>query len=628
MSDAPQATYEFGEFRLDRAEKRLLRDGKVVALAPKAFDTLLLLVENHGRLVSKEELLKALWPDTVVEEVGLAHNVSHLRKVLRDAAEDPKFIETVPKRGYRFIAPLRLPDHAASAAIRPRTASGTRHRRFGLVAIVTAGVLVLVAATGAFLYWRTGVGAGEDAAVIRSVAVLPLKNLSGDQDQEYFADGITDALITDLAQLGSLRVISRTSVMQFKDSRETLPQIGHDLHVDAVVEGTVARGENRVRVTAQLIEARSDRHLWAKTYEHDLRDVLALQDEIARDIAERIQVRLTPRERSLLTQVRAADPEAHDAYLRGRYWWHKATTEAEWRSLDYFQRAVAKDPGYALGYAGIADSFIALGHHSQLPAPEAFSKATEAATKALEIDPALAEAHTSLGLLKFSNDWDWAGAEKEFKQALALNPNYATAHHWYAHYLTAMGRLEQAVKELEQARDIDPYSIFIHKFLAQALYYNRRYDDSLREYLRGMELFPTRWEFYDGIAEVYEQKKMFAEAYAIHQRSLPLTHDSQTAPALAEAYQHSGYRGWLLEKLQLVEHAPELELAPLYPAHLYAVLNDEAHTMAYLERAYGQRNPWLLFLQVDPALDFLHSSPGYHDLVRRLGLPPASSAAN
>ena len=451
--------------------------------------------------------------------------------------------------------------------------------------------------------------------------MLPLENLSGDKEQDYFADGITDALITDLAQVGSLRVISRTSAMQFKGSKETLPQIGGHLKVDAVVEGTVARAESRVRVTAQLVETRSDRHLWARSYERDLHDVLALQDEVARDIAEQIRIELTPKERTLLTQAHAVDPEALDLYLRGRYWWHKATPEGEWRGLDYFQKAIARDPTYALAYAGVADSFVRLGHHGQLPAKEALPKAKEAAIKALDLDPSIAEAHTSLAIVEFSSDWDWSGAEREFRQAVALNPNYATGHHWYSHYLTAMGRFNEAVKELQQAHDLDPLSLPINKFLGDALYYARRYDDALGQYRRSLEVFPDRWELYEGITTVYEQKNMFAEAFATHQKSLALTYDTQTANALAEAYQRSGYRGWLLKKIQLVEHAPELDLAPLYFAHLYAVLNDEAHTMSYLERAYDQRSPWLLYVQVDPAMDFMHSSPRFRDLVRRIGLP-------
>jgi TolB-like protein/DNA-binding winged helix-turn-helix (wHTH) protein len=632
MRNAPRAAYEFGRFTLIATEERLLCDGNVVPLAPKVFDTLLLLVEKHGQLVQKEELLKVLWPDTVVEEVGLAHNVSQLRRVLGDSAEDPKFIETLPKRGYRFIAAVRALDEPA-ARHASLLASGMASSAVRIAAwsrpaiVVTLAVLGLVAATSAYLYLpRTGPRAVGAPLEIHSLVVLPLENLSGDKEQQYFADGITDALTTDLAQVGSLRVISRTSAMQFKGSRQTLPQIGDELKVDAVVEGTVARDEARVRVTAQLIEARSDRHLWARTYERNLKDVLALQDEIAQDIAEQIRIKLTPRERSLLTQVHAVDPEAHDAYLKGRYWWSKRTAEGEWKGLDYFQKAVARDPTYALAYAGVADSFVVLGFHGRLPPSEALSKGKDAAIKAVELDPSLAEAHTTLAMVKFSDDWDWSGAEQEFKQALALNPNYATAHHWYSHYLVAIGRLDEAVNELERARELDPFSVPINAFLGQALYYARRYDDALRQFRRGLEMYPDRVEFYEGIAGVYEQKRMFAETFAVRQQSLRLTNDTQTASALDQAYRRSGYEGYLRQKAQILEQAPQLDmLAVLFLAHLYALLGDEAHAMLCLERAYNERNPWLLNVQVDPAMDFMRSSPRFRDLVRRIGLPQSPS---
>jgi TolB-like protein/lipoprotein NlpI len=557
MASDPQVAYEFAQFTLLPTEKRLLCEGKAVPLAPKVFDTLVLLVENQGRLIQKEELLKTLWPNSVVEEVALAHNVSQLRKALGDPVENPRFIETVPKRGYR---------------------------------------------------------------------VLPLENLSGDKEQEYFAEGITDALTTELAQIGSLRVISRTSATQFKGSRESLPQIGRDLKVDALVEGTVARAQGRVRVTAQLIAASSDHHLWARTYERDVKDVLALQDEVARDIAAEIRIKLTSKERGLLTQVHAVDPEAHDAYLRGRYWWSKRDAEGEWKGLEYFQQAIAKDPNYALAYAGVADSYIMLGHHGGLTPKEALPKARQAAHKALELDPSLAEAHASLAIVKLSSDWDWPGAESEFKQAIALNPNYATAHHWYSHHLLAMGRFDEAVSELDRARDLDPYSIPINNFLGITLYSARRYDDALRQFRRGLEMHPDRVEFYDGIADVYEQRKMFAEAFAWRRRLLSVSKEPQMAQ-LEEAYQRSGYRGYLSKRIDLLEQGGKFEdlFTGLLVAHMYALLGDEGHVMSYLERAYDERNPWILYLQVDPVMDPLRTSPRFRDLIRRIGLPPLSN---
>jgi TolB-like protein/Tfp pilus assembly protein PilF len=425
-----------------------------------------------------------------------------------------------------------------------------------------------------------GPAAEAATSVAASLVVLPLENLSGDKEQEYFADGITDALTTDLAQIGSLPVISRTSAMHFKGSKETLRQIGRDLQVDAVVEGTVVRGEHRVRITAQLVEASTDHHLWARTYERDLKDVLALQDEIAQDITERIRVKLTPKERSLLMQVHTVDPEAYDDSSRGWYWWNQFTPEGVSKALNNFQKAIAKDPSYALAYAGLADSYFLLGLGGD---KEAFSKAREAAVKAVALDPSLAEAHTSLAMVKFFVDWDWSGAEAEYKQATDLNPNSATAHFKYSSYLVAMGRLDEAMKEIERARDLDPFSPVTTWWLGQVLYHARRYDDALRQNQLGLEMHPDQPNFYVAMADVYEQKKMFAEAFAARQHVLSLFKDPNVT-ALGEAYKRSGYRGYLSK-----EAATLGAVNPAYAAHIYALLNDEPRAITALEVGYNQR---------------------------------------
>jgi TolB-like protein/Tfp pilus assembly protein PilF len=487
-----------------------------------------------------------------------------------------------------------------------------------------AAVLVLAVGTTGYVYFpRTGPKAAGVLPAIHSLAVLPLENLSGDKEQEYFADGMTDALTTDLAQVGSLRVTSRTSAMHFKGSKETLPEIGRDLKVDAVVEGTVTSGENRVRVTAQLVEASSDHHLWAKSYERDLKNVLALQAEIAQDITEQIRVKLTPKERSLLIHVQAVDPEAYDAALRGWYWFNQFTPEGASKALEYFQKAIAKDPNYALAYAGLADSFLQLTFSGVLPPEETFPKAREAAVKALVLDPSLAEAHRSLATIRFFNDWDWSGAEAEYKQATALNPNYAAAHFWYSNYLLAMGRLDEAMKEIERARDLDPLSVPNTWWLGQVLYHARRYDDALREDRRGLEMHPDSSLFYDAMADVYEQKKMFAEAFAARQQALSQQNDPRVS-ALGEAYKRSGYRGYLLKRAQILEQPDN----PPYTAHIYALLNDEARAMTALEVGYNERFAGILFIRTAPELDSIRSSPRFRDLVQRIGFPKPSGDKN
>lgn len=378
--------------------------------------------------------------------------------------------------------------------------------------------------------------------------------------------------------------------------------------------------------------------MWARTYERDLKNVLALQDEIAHDITEQIRVKLTPKERSLLMQVHAVDPEAYDAYLRGRYWWSKRGA-VSWKSLDYFQKAIAKDPQYAAAYAGVADSFLELGGDGYVSPKEAYLKAKEAAVKALALDPSLAEAHASLSAVKFFHDRDWSGAEDEIKQAIALNPNNANAHGQYSDYLAALGRLDEALKEAEHALELDPFSVGTNIGLGQTLYDARRYDDALRQYRRGMEMHPDRWEYYNCISDIYEHEKMFAEAFAARQRALSMQKDPSVT-ALAEAYQRSGYRGWLLKKIEILEQAPpqtmqtdarESRLDPFKDfgfAHWYSLLDDAAHAMHNLERAYDGGNATVLFLRVDPNMDPLRSSPRFRDLVRRIGFPQPSSDEN
>jgi TolB-like protein/DNA-binding winged helix-turn-helix (wHTH) protein/Tfp pilus assembly protein PilF len=614
----------FGIFEVDLQSGELRKAGLRQKLAHQPFQILQALLEHPKEIVSREELRRRLRPDQSFGDFDLALKkaVNRLREALGDAAENPRFIETLPRHGYRFIGAVdaQIPSEVATTRV-PPSAKKIPWALFSSVAMIVLMALLFSLNIGKL---RTRIFANAHAPEIRSIAVLPLENLSNDPGQEYFSEGITDALTTDLAQIGSLRVISRTSAVHFKGSKETLPQIGRDLNVDAIVEGTVSRAEDRVRITAQLIEASSDRHLWARSYERDLKDVLELQDEVAREIAEEIRVKLTPKERTLLAGARPVDPEAHDAYLRGRYWWSKRTAEGEWKGLDYFQQAVAKDPNYALGYAGIADSYLVLGHHGRLAPGDAFPKAKVAAMKALELEPSLPEAHASLATVKLAYDWDWSGAESEFKQALALNPNYSTAHHWYSHYLVAMGRLDEALNELERARELDPFSPPINNFLGTTLYYARRYDDAIRQFRRSLEMHPESAEIHDQLADIYEQKNMFADAFAERQQALIGNGDAKLAAALGQAYERSGYKGYLLQRIASLEHASNSDPLPdLYLAHLYAVLNDQPSTLRYLERACVERNAWILNAHVDPAMDRLRSSPGFRNLVRRIGLPPA-----
>ena len=614
------AGYQVDDLTIDLGPRRVRRAGTAIPLKALSFDLLVALVRAAPGLLSFDELSERVWPGLVVTPETIVQRVKLLRSALGDDPQAPRYIEGVRGRGYRMVAQVRpiavqagVPATQA-AAVSSRARPGKRLSSAWIGG--TLAIVMLLAASWAVIQYggvrrpaeRTSPGAA--AASIHSLAVLPLENLSGDKEQEYFAEGMTDALTTDLAQIGSLRVISRTSAMQFKGSRETLPQIGRDLQVEAVVEGTVTRGGNRVRVTAQLIEASGDRHLWARSYERDLKDVLALQDEIAQDISEQIRVKVSPRERSLLIQTPAIDPEAYDDYLRGSYWMSQLSPEGHKKGCEYIQKTIAKDPGYAPAYVAVAvcgDS------------PDSVRKAI---AKALALDPSLASAHTWLATLKCAGDWDWAGAEAEYKRAIVLNPSSAPAHRWYSAYLVAMGRIEEATREIELAQDLDPYSADIVEWRGQVLYHARRYDDALREMRRGLEMHPDSPAFYSDMADVYEQKKMFAEAFAARQQGLSLLKDPKVA-ALAEAYQHSGYRGYLLKQAELADCD-----CPQYSGHIYALLNDEPRAIAAMEVAYKEHQVGMLFIRTAPELDSIRSSPRYRDLVRRMAFPPSPGEVN
>jgi TolB-like protein/DNA-binding winged helix-turn-helix (wHTH) protein/Tfp pilus assembly protein PilF len=670
------AGYQVDDLTIDLVPRRVRRAGTVIRLQALSFDLLVTLVRAAPNLLSFEQLSERVWPGLVITPETIVQRVKLLRSALGDDPHAPRYIEGVRGRGYRMLARVRAltesegtPESIVPPSLKetreeeesPNVHAGNAARGTATVSSPSAApsapprpakgiplawiggtltIVALIAASWATIHHQGASKSAERTSwgtapvAIHSLAVLPLENLSGDKEQEYFADGMTDALTTDLAQIGALRVISRTSAMQFKGSKETLPQIGRDLKVDAVVEGAVTRGENRVRVTAQLVEASSDHHLWARSYERDLKDVLALQDEIAQDIAEQVRVKLTPNDRSLLIQVHAVDPEAHDDYLRGRYWAYKETFEGGRKALEYYQKAIAKDPNYALAYAGVADAFLILAHWATvssttgggLSLKEASPKVKEAATKALALDPSLAEPHSSLAFIKLFNDWDWSGAEADFKQAIALNPNLARAHHGYSYYLVIMERPDEAVNESERARDLDPFDFYANEWLGQALYHARRYDDALRQIQRTLEMFPDRGgRLYFEIADVYEQKKMFAEAFAAGQKALSLYADPRATALvtpLGEAYKRAGYRGWLLETAQLEEQGH------FCAVHQYALLNDEAHAMTCLERAYEEHSLITLFIRTAPELDSIRSSPRFRDLVRRIGFPQPSSDKN
>ena len=464
---------------------------------------------------------------------------------------------------------------------------------------------------------------GRAPTGIRSLAVLPLENLSGDASQNYFADGMTDELITDLAQISALRVISRTSVMVYKGAHKPLPQIARELNVDAVVEGTVLHSGDQVRITAQLIEASNDKHLWSQSYEGELRDTLALQSRVASAIADQIRINLTPQEQAALKSVKVVNPQAYESYLKGRYFWNKRTADGLKVALAYFNQAIDEDSKYAPAYSGLADTYALLGdwQYAVMTPKDAFPKAKAAAIKALELDNALGEAHNSLAFVLDGFDWDFDSAGKEFRRAIELNPGYATAHHWYAWHLSLLGRYDEAIPEMRKALNLDPLSLIINADLAELLVLAHSYDESIQQSRKTIEMDPNFALAHNQLAQAYLQKHMYDEAVAELQKAVQLSGGSPTCIAnLARAYVVSGKRSEALELLSELKKRSN----PGYSnaseiAMVYASLGDKDQAMNWLEKGYEERfNPGVL---LRPGFDPLRSDSRFQTLVHRIGLP-------
>lgn len=501
------------------------------------------------------------------------------------------------------------------------TAASAPSSRRTVLLLAAAAVVLL----GTVLVLRLS-GRGGGAGRIESLAVLPLANLSGDPQQEYFADGMTEELITALAQIGALRVTSRTSAMRYKGAQKSVPEIARELRVDAVVEGSVLRVGDRVRIAAQLIQAPTDRHLWASNYERDLRDVLALQGEVARAIAGEVGVRLTPQERSRLADKKTVNPEAYEAYLKGRYHSYRGTAVDAQKSLDYFQQSVAKQPDYAAGYAGVANSYeqMAGSAYGVLSPKEAFPKAKVAAMRAVELDATLAEPHDSLGWNSFIFDRDWKTAEDQFQRALRLNPNYPNAHQSYATFLSRMGRFDEAIREVKRAQELDPLSLVGILDVGFVLHFARRDDEAIPWFRRVLDMDPNFLRAHWGLGLALVQKNKYDEAIAELQRAVELSGGGAgQMGSLGYAYAVAGRRA---EALGIVEKLKEISreryVPPATVAIVFSGLGETDHALMWLEKANEERDPWITGLKVEPRFDSLRADPRFQELMRRVGLPP------
>jgi TolB-like protein/DNA-binding winged helix-turn-helix (wHTH) protein/Flp pilus assembly protein TadD len=635
----PTPVFRFEGLEVDLRAGELRKDGEAIKLQEQPLRILTMLLERPGQIVTREEIQRKLWPmDTYVEfDHSINAAIQRLRQALGDSAENPRFVETMARRGYRFIAPVQIVGEQGSASPvgpvdgRPPEDAVRRGAflwRIALAVGIVVGTLAMLTVlniAGLRERFLRAVGAvREPPPQIQSIAVLPLENLSHDPEQEYFADGMTDELITNLAKIGSLRVISRNSVMQYKRQPKPTPQIAKELNVDAVVEGTVLRAGNRVRISAQLIQANPEKHLWAESYERDLGDVLALQSEVAGAIADEIKTKLTPQERERLASARPVNPDAHEAYLKGRYYWNLRTEEGINKGIEYFQQAIEKDPGYALAYAGLADSYVLLADWSFMAPKEAYPRAKVAALKALEMDETLGEAHASLGAARAHYDWDWVGAEKEFKRAIELNPSYATAHQWYAVYLSAMGRHHEALAEAKRAQELDPLSPIINAMAGLVFFYARRYDEAIAQLRSTLELNAGFYPAHEYLGAAYDEEKRYAEAISEYQKAIALRHsDPKLSTILARLYLAEGKRS---EAVSIMSHWEEVSRQRSSPCNVapgaYAALGDTDQAFAQFEKAYEDRCFQLSFLKVVPLYDPLRSDPRFQDLLRRMNFPP------
>jgi len=645
----------FGIYAVDLRTSELWKQGRKIKLQEQPCRILAILLEQRGEVVTREELRKRLWSDDTFVDFDHSLNtaIMRLREALSDSSDNPRFIETLPRHGYRFIAPVEemavteqvKKENAGSASTLELSAAvpqsgpteifiadnmeaesktrGIRSRR-ALVLGILIGVLAVVLLGIGWRFLRGGAVANLSRNSIKSMVVLPFENLSGDKDQQYFTDGMTDELIAHLAKIRSLRVISRTSSMEYKGTHKTLSEIARNLNVDAVVEGTVLRSGDRVRITAELVQVATDRHLWAETYESPLGDVLALQSQVASAIVNEIRINLTPEEQQRLASTRPVSAEGYEDYLKGRYFWNKRSEEGLTKAIAYFQLATEKDPHYALAFAGLADCYSIIGSAivGTVPSQDVAPKAKAAALKALELDDTLAEAQTSLATVRFNYDWDWTGAAQGFKRSIELNPSYATAYQRYSLYLMAMGRTKESLAQMNRARELDPLSISMNFSLGWRLYMAHQYDQAIEQLQNTLDMDPSFALPRMVLGQAYEQKGAYPQALTELQKAVSASHESpQMLGALGNAYGASGNRSEAGKVLaQLMEQSKKQYVSPFYVAIVYAGLSENDKAIDWLEKAYKDRSNAIVFSKVDPQLDTLRSTPRFKSLLRRLAL--------
>jgi TolB-like protein/DNA-binding winged helix-turn-helix (wHTH) protein len=616
----------FDDFVVDLRTGELIKDGNPVHLQEKPFQILVLLLERQGDLVTREELRRALWAstDTFVDfDVGLNTAIRKLREALGDSADNPQYVETLPRRGYRFIRSVErdLPQSDVEVVSPPVSPAAdvpqerphvvSRRSAYVMAAVVTVVLVALVSIRYTPLWGLLPTRAGK----IRSIAVLPLENFSGDPAQQYFADGMTDELITMLARNTSLEVVSRTSAMQFRNAHQPMKQIADALHVDAIIEGSLQRSGTRLHMTVQLIDAPTDTHLWAESYDRDGNQVASLPADIAQAVGKRLNAA-----KVVTASPRPVRPEAYDAYLRGRYFWYALDYK---RAQDYMEQAVQLQPDYAVAWSGLSDAIAVQAVAGWVPSGQVRSQVEEAYSKALQLDDSAAEPHSAAGAAKLFFDWNWKVADEELKRALAIDPNLALHHHLRAYFLTAMNRLDEALQEERRSAQLAPFQ---HPFsVGLALLNLHQYDAAIEELRLRKEAQPSDPAVRYLLAKCYRLKGMDKEAAMELAYLYETQGQKKEADAVRDAFRTGGPNAVARQELQKLKAESTKQYVSAFGlAEAYAVLHMKKQTLDALEAAYEERSPSLVFLQSDPYFDFLHSEERYRAIVQKIGLPPAN----
>ncbi|HSE21009.1 MAG TPA: winged helix-turn-helix domain-containing protein [Pyrinomonadaceae bacterium] len=649
MGDIPMHFYEFGPFRVDARKRLLLRDGNPVRLPAKAFEILLVLLQSHGRLVEKDDLMRRVWPDAVVEENNLTVNISALRKSLSEAPGEHRYVLTVPGRGYQFVADVTQyddesvrpdrdigltqttsnnsgsefgfnPNHAEKETpLLSRDEHKVHRRRYPLL-LLSAILIAAVVIVAYFVYSRSFTGHGKTG--ITSIAVLPFANNTGDPNTDYLSDGIPESLINSLSQLRGVKVIARSSTFKYRGAEMDLNEVSKTLGVQAILTGRVTQRGDNLSINVELLNVSDKTQIWGEQYDRKLSDLLATQRDITHEIVEKLKLKVAGEEKGPARHYTESN-EAYQLYLKGRFHWNKRTAEALNKAIEYFNEAIAKDPNFALAYAGLADCYVVPAN--RMAPKDAMPKAKTAAIRALELDETLAEAHASLGRVFAAYEWDWKNAEKEYKRALELNSQYAIAHQWYGGYLSVMGRSNEAIAERKQALELEPLSLTINFELGLGYYYDRDYDRAIDQFQKTLELdqeFPAALNF---LPAAYEQKGMYSEAIAGFKKALPLSVGGEwtlSRAGLGHVLAVTGKRPEALAVLNELERISRQEyVTPTSIALIYAGLSDKDQAFAELQKGYEQRAFQLQWIKLDPRWDSLRSDPRFHDLIRRMGMP-------